>query len=154
MAVIVHPDNAIRALDQSQLRELFTGQAVSWAVMGGPERAVQVWTFSENDDARQVFDSAILGSGTLASEAMLASDPAQNDPREIAGPIQGAIGYVPGAWLTDQVRALELAPDLRALLRQPVLALATAEPQAAVRRFLACLQSGVGQEELRKKYLP
>jgi hypothetical protein len=152
IAIIVHPDNPLRGFDQSRLRELFTGQVYNWAVVGGPERAVQVWTFPENDDARQVFDRAIMTSGSLSSEAMLASDPAQMI-REIAGN-PGAIGYVPGAWLTDQVRALELAPDLRTALRQPVLALAAAEPQGVVRRFLSCLQSGAGQEELRKIYQP
>jgi hypothetical protein len=150
IAIIVHPGNPIKALDQSQLRKLFTGQVVFWGAVGGPDQAVQVWTFPENDDARQVFDSAILADGTLASEAMLASDPSQMIHEIAANP--GAIGYVPGAWLTDQVRALELAPDLHLVLRQPVLALATAEPQGAVHRFLACLQSGAGQEELRKTY--
>jgi len=152
IAIIVHPDNPIRALDQTQLRVLFTGHADSWAAVGGPKQGLQIWTFPENDDARQVFDSAILASGSLASEAMLASDPTQMIREVAANP--GAIGYVPGAWLTDQVRALELAPDLRALLRQPVLALAMAEPKGAARRFLACLQSGAGQDELRKNYQP
>jgi len=152
IAVIVHPDNPIKTLDQIRLRELFTGQVVSWATVGGPERVVEVWTFPENDDARQIFDNAILAGGGLASEAMLASDPAQMIHQIAANP--GAVGYVPSAWLTDQVRALEIAPDLRALLRQPVLALATAEPQGAARRFLFCLQSGPGQEELRKNYQP
>jgi len=152
IAIIVHPDNPLKALDQSQLRELFTGHVYSWVAVGGPERAVQVWSFPENDDARQVFDSAILASGSLASEAMLASDPTQMIREIAANP--GAIGYVPGAWLTDHVRALELAPEMRAALRQPVLALAAAEPQGAARRFLSCLQSGAGQEELRKNYQP
>ncbi len=152
IAIIVHPANPIRALDQKQLRKLFTGQVVSWAEVGGPDQLIQVWAFPENDDARQTFDSAILASGSLASGASLASDPSQMIREIAANP--GAIGYVPDAWLSNQVRALELAPGLRALLRQPVLALATAEPHGAVRRFLACLQSGPGQEELRKNYLP
>jgi hypothetical protein len=152
IAIIIHPDNLIKALNLSQLHDLFTGQAYSWDKVGGSDHAVQIWTYPENDDVRQVFDNAILSNDSLSSEAMLSSDPSQMIREISADP--GAIGYVPASWLSPQVKAVELTPDLLTALRQPILALAPADPQGATRRFLSCLQSGAGQTELSKKYHP
>jgi hypothetical protein len=152
IVIIIHPENPIKVLDLNQLRDLFGGKIQSWDAIGGTSRPVHMWTYLESDDARQVFDHAILANSSLSTETMLASDPSQMVREISADP--GAIGYAPAAWLTPQVKALELKPDLLAALHQPILALAPVEPQGATRRFLSCLQSGTGQEELSKKYHP
>jgi len=61
---------------------------------------------------------------------------------------------VPGAWLTDSVRSLDLGNALEAALRQPVLAIMPKEPSGAGRDFLYCLQSGPGQDLIQTRYLP
>jgi hypothetical protein len=152
LVIIIHPENPIKALDRSQLRNLFGGKVQSWDAVGGTSRPVHIWTYLQSDDARQVFDNAVLANSPLSSEAMLAADPSQMTHEIGADP--DAIGYAPAAWLTPQVKALELRQDLLAELHQPVLALAPTEPQGAARHFLSCLQSGAGQAELIKKYHP
>lgn len=143
IVIIVHPANPVAALSQAELRALFGGQTLAWSSAGGPQAAVQPWIPLAGDEALQAFAAAVMGDQPYSTEAMLAADPAVM--LEGVANNAGAIGYLPHAWLTSQVRAVPLAPSLAAGLRLPVLASAPAEPHGAARNFLYCLQNSAGQ---------
>jgi undecaprenyl-diphosphatase len=107
-----------------------------------PTTTLHAWTYPPASDLRQAFDTAILGGLQLTSQAQLASDP--QAMLEAIGNDPLAIGYIPEEWLAKpltDVKPVSVNKELAELLRQPILALATAEPQQTVRTILLCLQN-------------
>jgi hypothetical protein len=152
IAVIVNPENSIKSLSVEDLGAIFSGKSRSWSEFGGKDREIQVWAAPPGNEVRRNFDSAVLSKKPLSSQAFLAPDSASMLSSIAADP--DAIGYLPGAWLTDNVRSLDLGNALETALRQPALAIMPKEPSGTGRDFLYCLQSGPGQELIRKRYLP
>jgi hypothetical protein len=150
VVVILHPDNPVESLTGEDLLSLFTGHFSNWKEVGGPDREVIVWVFSPGDETHQIFDAAILQGETVSSLALLAPNSAAMLEGISSDP--AAIGYLPKAWLTTEVRTLQLDERTSSSLHHPVLALASAEPQGLVRTFLICLQSGEGQAEIKAIY--
>lgn len=150
IVVILHPDNPVDALDAETITALFQGSIRSWAELGGPEQNVVVWTYPQGDEARRLFDRVFLLQLDVSDMARLAADP-QAVVEEVAED-RWAVGYIPRAWLTDEVKTPELPGGLRSELRQPVLALFPARPEGELRTLLHCLQSGAGQSVIRDLY--
>jgi hypothetical protein len=150
--VIVSPENRVQSLDEEELRAMFSGSILSWERVGGEARVVQPWVFVEGAEARAALDRVILKGRPVASQALVAAGPTAMLAGVADDP--GAIGYLPHAWLQKQVKALQVGSGLDAALRLPVLAISASEPQAAPRRFLACLQSGPGKAPIQKIYSP
>ena len=135
IVLITHPNADIGALNQTQLQALFSGSS------GGD---IQVWVPLQGDETRQAFESAILPNGLLTPFAKLAPDPAAMLAAVAADP--DAIGYLPKAWLTDDINTFELG------LRLPVLALADEELQGPALILVSCLQSETGQAVILEVY--
>lgn len=150
LVVILHPQNPVDALDAEAITALYQGSIRSWAELGGPEQEVVVWTYPQGDEARRLFDRVFLADQEVSGMARLAADP-QAMVEEVSQN-RWAVGYIPRAWLTDEVKIPELPGDLRSELRQPVLALFPARPEGELRTLLHCMQSGAGQTVIRELY--
>jgi hypothetical protein len=148
--VIVNASNPVDNLTEDDLKAIFSGDITRWSELGGPFKPIQVWVNPESDEVRTAFEEVFMENGRLPSQAMLAPDAAAM-LEAVSGDIH-AIGYLPGAWLDETVREVELDPLLSARLQIPLLALAPAQPSAAAGRLLYCLQQGEGQDELLRRY--
>ena len=135
IVVITHPTADVGALNPTQLQALFSGSS------GGD---MQVWVALEGDETRQAFESAILPNGLLTPFAKLAPDPTAMLAAVAADP--DAIGYLPNAWVTDDIITIELG------LRLPVLALADEELQGPTLNLVSCLQSEIGLAVILESY--
>jgi phosphate transport system substrate-binding protein len=150
IVAIVHPDNPIEELDTNVLREIFTGRMRTWQDIGGLNSETEVWVYPLDDEIQESIEFELLNGEPYTSLAWLAPDPAamleavhENTP---------AIGFLPRAWLTDQVKVIRISTELQETLSQPVLILANVEPQNGIRSFLHCLQTGTGQTTLSNLY--
>jgi hypothetical protein len=148
--VIANPANPISKMGADALRSIFNGEYERWDELEGKNQLIQVWVYPEGDEISQVFRQAILADKPFSSLARLAPDPSAM--REAVSEDPTAIGFLPQAWLSPDVKPIRLDQDIQDSLRQPILALSGAEPQGAVREFLYCLQSGAGQEMLLEHY--
>jgi undecaprenyl-diphosphatase len=148
--VIIHPENPVSRIRTEELEKLFAGQITSWEPLGGPDAPLSVWEFPPGEATRAIFDAALSLENSANSLAYLAPDPAAMLEAVASEP--GALGYLPGAWIDQSVKIVELDFYLAQKLNQPVLALAESEPSGFVRSFLACLQSGLGQSIIRERY--
>ncbi len=151
VAIIVNLENPVKSLTIEELAAIFSGQTRSWDAIGGEDQNISVFAAPPGNEVRQIFDAAILSQKSLSSQAFLAPDPESMLSNVASNP--GAIGYIPGAWLTDRVRSLELNEPLAKALRQPVLAQLSKEPTGTSRNFLSCLQNGPGQKLIQEHYL-
>jgi hypothetical protein len=152
IVVVANPDNPIRSLNSEEVQGIFSGQIQSWSQVGGADLPIQVWVLPPADEARQISDQNLLAGTSISDQAFLAASPRlmlqaiANDP--------GAIGYLPNAWIDATVKPIPLPINQQAAMTRPLLALSSSEPQGHVREFVACLQTGAGQEILNSLYEP
>ncbi len=149
--VIAHPDVAVSKLSSDQLIAIFTGNITNWKQVGGASQNVLAWIYPDGNAIQRIFN-AVLKYRPATSQAMLAPDPSAMI--EGVGKQPGSIGYIPKAWLTSDVKTIELDARLQSALLQPVLAMADRNPQGAARRLIGCLQTGSGRQILQKHYQP
>ncbi len=144
LAVIVNAENAETQLSSGQLRSIFSGRLSSWDNdLGQP---IQVWVFPDGDPTRSIFDRAVIPSGSISTQAMLAPDPGVM-LAAIAGDAD-AIGYLPASilatgdpTLVGNVKVIQVDDLLASELEKPVIAVTTNEPQGLLRSLLVCLQA-------------
>lgn len=149
--VIINPANDIDELSAGEVRSLFTGRTTHWEEAGISTVEVQVWVYPEGNEIRRIFDTATEGA-IITTQARLAPSPAAM--LEATSDDPAAIGYLPRAWLNTGVKSVSLDEETSAALRQPVLVLASSEPEGAGRTLLLCLQGSPGQKVLAERYLP
>ncbi len=130
--VVVHPQVGVGSLTREQVSQLFIDQVTNWKDVGGNDLAVQVWSFSPDEDIQQFFDSAILDGRPVTSLARLAVS-AQNMSDSV-GSNPGSIGILPRRWKAGNTRDVFTAGAV------PVLAITESEPTGVVRDLIACLQ--------------
>lgn len=152
VVIIINPSNPLTNISGGNLNDLFTGRIKRWSELGGDEGEIVVWIYPRGDEIRQIFEANIMNGNQFTSQALLAPDP--EAMLEAVAKDSDAIGFLPDAWITTQVKSIQVIPDLSNRLRQPVLALTTGEPHGLVRSFLLCLQGQTGQEILSTKYQP
>jgi hypothetical protein len=151
LVVVINQTNKLAALSTEDLRALYTGKITEWEKLGSPLGKVEVWDYAASDQLHRVFDQAVLKGSRVASQVYLAPSPAAIVEALSSNP--EAVGYLPRAWLSsDKIHPVELEEDVTIAMRLPVLALAPREPAAALRTFVACLQTGKGHNEILQKY--
>ena len=150
LVVIVHLENPKKELSQSELISLFTGRLERWNEIGTLDQDVKVWIFPETNLLSESFQSGVLNGQRFTRLASLA--PSSQAMLESVASEPGAIGFLPRSWLTDDVQAIQVDPQLQISTRKPLLALTPSEPQGAVKELIGCLQRGSGQTILSGYY--
>ncbi|HVN56105.1 MAG TPA: hypothetical protein VMT46_17370 [Anaerolineaceae bacterium] len=130
--VISHPGLSLTSLTLADLAAIYSGKMQEWP--GGASLPVQAWTYLPGDDLRIAFEGLVLNGETPVKAVYQAPDPAAMIQAVSQTP--GAIGFIPSDWMSAKVHTVNLDRSLSV----PVVGLASAEPQGAARRLLACLQ--------------
>lgn len=152
LVIITNTSNPLSSISTENLTALFSGQITGWSDINGADKEVEIWIYPNGDEVRQIFETNIMVGSRFTSQAFLAPNP--KAMLDAVAKDQGALGFIPDAWITPQVKILHVSPDLEEKLHQPVLAFTKDEPQALVRSFLLCLQGQTGQTTLSTKYQP
>lgn len=139
IVVIMHSSADVGALDQGQLQALFSG--ISGEDAGSD---VNIWVPLDGDETRQAFDARILLDRLVSPFAKLAPDPAAMLAAVTGDP--DAIGYLPSAWVTEEIKEFDLG------IRLPVLVLADEEPHGPALLLVSCLQGATGQALILQRY--
>ena len=153
VGVAVHPDNPVKALSKVQLADVFSGKIDNWKALGGPDKAISVYTRDEASGTRDVFWKKGLNKGEITEKAnFVVSNGAMktavaNDPN--------AIGYVSVGHLDESVAAVALdgvAPSLENVksgkydVARGLYSNTKGEPQGIVKLFIDYLFSPEGQK--------
>jgi len=144
VVVITNIENETSQLSIGELQSIFSGQTSGWQNDSG--ELIQVWVLPLGDPTRTFFDRAVIPSQSLASEAMLAPDPAAM--LEAISDESNTIGYLPHSildsgdpTLVSAVNIIQLDDTLDEALRQPVIAITRSEPTGLMRELLVCLSA-------------
>jgi hypothetical protein len=148
LTFIVHPDNPIETLSQSDVIDLYAGTIRSWNRFNPADAAVtgrvRLWTYPEGNDVLVVFSGLMNDSEQGDAVLYLAPDPQAMLQAVSEDPL--AIGFIPRRWLDGSVRAVDMVDVDEALPRQPILAISQAEPQGDRRAWLLCVQERLNIE--------
>jgi phosphate transport system substrate-binding protein len=117
VAVIVHPNNLLFALQLSQLADVFSGKVRDWSQLGGQPGPIHVLRRDEHSGTYDTFQHLVLGEGGFSPNAQrfddnsLLADAVASDP--------AAIGFV-GLASVRNAKALALnEPGAPRLLPSP-----------------------------------
>lgn len=157
IAVIIHPDNPIQNLTQSQLKSIFTGQVQNWKQLGGPDVEIHPYIVDVESATRKVFRSVILGEADYEACVVVKPDAdilkkIENDP--------GGIGQISFSFLKApiQVKAisvngqpLELTNSHYPITRP--LYLLWWPGRKDVREFVDWIQSREGQRIVMQRFI-
>jgi phosphate transport system substrate-binding protein len=162
VAVVVHPANPVAALTTAQVRDLFAGRIVRWKDVGGPERAVHVYTRDEASGTREVFWSELLANGPVVESAVVM--PSNGAMKTAVAGDESAVGYVSighvdatvrcpsldGVTVTQEAAASGAYPVVRRLYMNT-----KPDPPALTRAFLDYVLGPEGAEIVRRAgYIP
>ena len=107
LTVIVHPSNTVTQLTMDQIGDIFTGKITNLKVVGGPDKPIVVYSRESSSGTYTFFREHVLKNKEYAASALLA--PATGAIVQSVSQTDGAIGYIGMAYMTDQVKALEVA---------------------------------------------
>jgi phosphate transport system substrate-binding protein len=159
IAVIVHPDNPLRALSLAQLRAIFSGRVREWSALGVSGGGIVLHTRDANSGTWDTFRSLVLGEVGLAPgarrhESTLELARAVSVDRSAIGVVGlagvGAARAVPIADAGEPMPASPFAVAVEdyALSRRLYLYRA-AEASALARRFVEFALSEAGQSTVQ-----
>jgi len=144
LRVVLHPDNPATSLTRAELLSLFSGKVTNWNQLGGKAAPVFVWVPLAADETRQAFESEIMESLPVVSDARLAPDPAAMLESISADP--NTIGYLPASWEIGSLQST--LPGIH----MPVLVQADEPPTGPAADLVACMQGAIGQLALLNLY--
>ncbi len=148
MAVIVHPDNPVRDLELDELQDLFTGRSSSWERVGGRDVPVQPVLPLPGEPLGDAFLARVLAGSRPWPGTLLA--PTAEEAVEAVAEEEGAVGMIPLAAVTSQVRVIRIGGVLPGEstvrdgsypLTVQLFATAPEEPSPPLRDFLVWIQS-------------
>ncbi len=135
LTVIVNPANPLNEISLEDLKRIYTGAAASWSELGGTNEPVKAWSYSEAEDAYQLF-GRMLGSPVNPGAIWIAAEPGAM--LRWVSQDAGAIGYLPQSWVNEGVKALRISGGEPPAA--PVLAILPLELTPSQQTFLNCLQ--------------
>src|SRR5262249_23231430 len=92
IAVIVHSNSKVRALDLEQLKAIFTGKVRDWSAVGGSAGPIDVYAPDDNSGTYDLFRQLVLEGQPLASAAKRFVDSIELSDNVATEP--GAIGFI------------------------------------------------------------
>jgi len=133
LAVLVHPDNPVSALNIEQIAQIFSGEIHNWREVGGRDAEITLYARDDKSGTWDTFAGLVLGKRTLhASAVRFESNDKLSD--SVSGD-RNAIGFS-GLASVRQAKALAVADgDSRAILPTR-LSVATEDYPLSRRLFL------------------
>lgn len=160
LLLITHPDNPLTGLTAAEAQAVFNGRISSWQPLGGPDQPITVISREAGSAARQLLQTRLMAEQRLTINAQIA--PSDAFMREAVAADPQSIGYTMLGNSTDlnqleidgQAAAPATTTDQSYPFTNPLYFVhnSPAEPQGALRAFLAWLQSAEGQEIIGRQY--
>jgi phosphate transport system substrate-binding protein len=131
IAVIVHPNNPLGALDRGQLHDVFTGKLTDWSQLGGAAGPITIRARDNNSGTFDTFKALVLGGDPLAAGASRFADSSALSDQVAGDP--SAIGFIGLAYIRS-ARALAVG-DQGTAARLPTSFTVTTEGYMLSRRL-------------------
>ncbi len=158
VAVVVHPQNPVKALTAEQLKGIYAGRLVNWKALGGPDKPINIYTRDEASGTREVFWEKALAKGEISPKALFAASNGAMKTAVAQDPY--AIGYVSVGHIDAGVAPVALdgvAPTLETVkggtykVARGLYSNTKGAPQGLTRKFIDFIFSAQGREMIVKQ---
>lgn len=153
VGVIVNPGNPVQRLTSDQIKAIYAGGLTSWKALGGPDKAINLYTRDKASGTRQVFWSKALAKGEISAKANFVASNGAMKTAVAQDPY--AIGYVSVGHIDPSVAPVALddvAPTLdnvksgRYKVARGLFSSTKGEARGLAKKFLDFLYSDQGQQ--------
>lgn len=158
VAPVVNPQNTVKELSQSQLMDIFSGKLDNWKLLGGADRAINIYTRDEASGTREVFWKKGLQKGPISSGAhVVVSNGAMKSA--IAQDPYG-IGYVSVGHIDEMVAPVALdgvLPTIQTVqdgtykVARGLYSNTKGEPAGLTKKFIDFLYTTEGKKIIEKR---
>lgn len=160
IALIVHPDNPVKSLKLSQVRDIFSGKIKSWRQLGWLDRSIDAVTREEGSGTRGAFEELVMNKNEIDDGIMVQDS--NGSVKEVVATDPYAMGYVSLGMVDERVAAVSVdgvKPTVKAIkskrykIVRPFLFLTLGTPTGDAMTFINYVLSKGGQELLKKEGL-
>jgi phosphate transport system substrate-binding protein len=106
IAVIVNPQNPVRSLTLTQVRDIFEGHITNWSQVGGPDLEIGLVNRDEASGTREAFTKIVLKGGVFDPNAVVL--PGTGQVRSVVAGSPSAIGYISSGFVDSTVIAVSV----------------------------------------------
>lgn len=158
VGVVVHPGNPVQSLGKDQLKQVYAGAIDNWQALGGPDKAINLYTRDEASGTRDVFWSKALDKGEIHARANVV--PSNGAMKTAVANDPYAIGYVSVGHIDATVAPVALdsvVPTIETVksgaypVSRGLFSLTKGEPQGLAKWFIDYLFSPTGHEIIAAK---
>ncbi|KEA64420.1 Phosphate ABC transporter, periplasmic phosphate-binding protein PstS [Marinobacterium lacunae] len=166
LAIIVHPENPINALNTAELARLFSAEVSNWRELGGADEPVKLYSRDENSGTWDSFESMVLKKHDRALSQTAVRLESSTELSERVSQERGAIGFI-GLPYALRAKALAVSDEEGAMPVYPTSFTVSTEDYPLTRRlyiyepmtlalsspahkFVEFVASEEGQEVVRK----
>ena len=162
VGIVVHPANPVKGMTTEQLKAVYAAKLTNWKALGGPDKAINLYTRDNASGTREVFWKKALAEGEISAKANFV--PSNGAMKTAVAQDPYSIGYVSVGHIDDSVAAVALdgvAPTLDNVksgaykVARGLYSNTKGTPQGLAKKFLDYLYSAEGQKIIvRKGFIP
>ncbi|KZX15476.1 phosphate-binding protein PstS 1 precursor [Methanobrevibacter cuticularis] len=158
IVIAVNNKNNISELTINQIKDIFNGKVTNWKDIGGNDLEIHIITREEGSGTRSAFESIVMGSTKIKSDAIVQSSTEAVKQSVSSDP--GAIGFVSFAHMSEEVKALSvdnIYPTEETIsngeyeLQRPFLFLIKGKSSGIVEEFLNWVKSPAGNKIIKEE---
>jgi len=160
IAMVVHPENPVKDLSLSQVRDIFNGTLKNWKDLGWVDRHIDAVTREEGSGTRGAFEELVMNKQEIDDGIMVQDS--NGSVKEVVATDPYAVGYVSLGMIDVRVSAVTIdgvRPVAEAIKKKqykivrPFLYLTNGAPGSDARAFIDYVLSKDGQVLLKKEGL-
>lgn len=158
VGVVVNPDNPVKNLTSAQLKDIYAGKLTSWKILGGPGKAINIYTRDKASGTRSVFWKKALAKGDISAKAHFV--PSNGAMKTAIAQDPYAIGYVSVGYIDKSVTPVALdgtVPTMENVkqgkykVARGLYSNTKGDPKGVAKKFIDFLYSAEGQAIVAQK---
>ena len=106
IAVVSHPDNAVKGLTKEQLKKIYVGEIKNWKDVGGEDTEIIVISREEGSGTRGAFEELVGFEGELRVDALIGDG--NGNVKSNLQTNKNAIAYLSLGYIDDKTKVLEI----------------------------------------------
>ena len=106
VAIVVHPDAAVKGITTHEVQAVFAGEVTNWKDLGGPDKPITVVAREEGSGTRDFFQEHFMKDKQILARAIL--QPSNGALRTTVSTTPNSIGFLSFGYLDKSVKALAL----------------------------------------------
>lgn len=160
IAVVSHPDNAVKGLTKEQLKKIYVGEIKNWKDVGGEDTEIIVISREEGSGTRGAFEELVGFEGELRVDALIGDG--NGNVKSNLQTNKNAIAYLSLGYIDDKTKVLEIdgfAGTVENIvsgkypISRPLMMVTLGDLDPVAKAYLDFCMSDEGQKIVAEKYI-